>query len=160
MANRSTWGVSPDELSRDFLDGLEALQAAVEERVPPVDEDVRPVTRHRGNIVVQLGEWPTGKYERVGVEYVPSQVTVFVQIPPQFPTGGGKGFITSPPLERADRTGLNNNPWNDQLASAVEREVGDGEVKAYSHNWTNTSMNQPEDMAKFLDVAEEFLSRG
>lgn len=159
MPSRSEWGVRPADLSRDFLDGLDALQDAVEARVPPVDEDVRPITEHRGNVVVRLGKWPTEKYERVGVEYVPSQVTVFVQIPPQFPTGSGKGFITSPSLERADREGLNNNPWNDQLASAVGDEVG-GEADAYSHNWSNTAMNQPEDMVKFLDIAEEFLSRG
>lgn len=159
MTNRSTWDVTPDVLSQDFLDGLDALTAEVGERVPPVDEDVRPITEHSGNVVVRLGEWPTSKYDQVGVEYVPPQVTVFVQIPPQFPTGGGKGFITAPPLKREDQEELNNNPWNDQLASAVEHQIG-REAEAYSYNWENTSMKQPEDMAKFLDVAEEFLSRG
>lgn len=149
-----------DSLTRDFQTGLEATQRKVERRDHPRDANVQPVARRNGNIAVRLGEWETARFAEIAdVEHAPTAYTVFVRVPQQFPTGGGKGFVTSPPLQRADGRSLNNNPWQQQFARAVQDNI-EGEVECYSHNWKNVAMNDPEDLAKVLDVAELFLKRG
>jgi len=148
------------ELSRDFQEGLEALEAAAAERKPPMDTDVRAVGKHGGNVVVRLGVWPTDSFRP---EYSHDEYVVFVRIPEAFPTGGsgGKGFATVPPLDRDDRPDLENNPgWGDGLARTVEQEAGVDEAESYSYNWEHATMQTPEDMTEFLGVAREFLSRG
>lgn len=144
-------------LEPDFRAGLGALEAAVAERNPPTDEDVRLIGKHDTNVVVRLGIWPTDHI--AAVDYEHPEYVLYVQIPERFPTGTGKGFVSSPPLERRDRSNLSNNPWQQSLAQVVEQETGQ-KAESYSHNWANTSMNVSEDMVKFLDVADEFLSRG
>lgn len=146
------------ELSRDFQEGLDALEEAVTERNSPIDNDVRVVGKHGANVVVRLGIWPTDLFR---VEYAHDEYVVFVQIPDSFPTGQGKGFATVPPLEREDRDDLVNNPgWGDGLARTVEREANLDEAESYSYNWENVTMGSSEDMTQFLGVAREFLSRG
>lgn len=152
--------MSSVQLSRDFQEGLTALEEAAAERTPPMDSDVQVVGKHSGNIVVRLGVFPT---DSVRPEYAHDEYVVFVRIPEGFPTGasGGKGFATAPPLEREDRPDLQNNPsWGDGLARAVERDADVDDVESYSYNWQNVTMDTPEDMTEFLGVAREFLSRG
>lgn len=146
-------------LPADFHEGLEALEEAAEERNPPADANVRVVDRDGTNVIVRLGVWPTERYRRAGVDFEADEYVVYARVPERFPTGSGKGFVTAPPLKRRDRDDLANNPWQPSLAQTVTNETGEN-AESYSHNWENASMNAPEDMVKFLDVADEFLSRG
>lgn len=146
------------DLSRDFQAGLEALGEAAAEQKPPIDSDVRVVGEHDENYVVRLGVWPT---DGLQPEYTDGEYVVFARIPKGFPTGKGKGFATVPPLEREDRPDLVNNPdWNAGLDEVVEREADVESAESYSHDWENVTMDESEDMAAFLGVAHEFLSRG
>lgn len=149
------------DLRDDFVDGLYALQTAVEDRTQPVDADVKAIGRDADDIVVRLGVWRTDPIRRSGVEYVHDEYVVYVRIPQHFPTGveGGKGFVSAPPLDRG--TGeLNNNEWRPQLGDVVEQETDHDDAQAYSYNWENVSFTDAEDMVKFLDVAGEFLRQG
>jgi hypothetical protein len=146
-------------LRNDFQDGLKALREEAERRDIPRAGDVQPIARNDTNVVVYLGVWPTDRYP--AVEYDEPKYAVFVQIPARFPTGGGKGFATVPPLDRNDRT-LANNEWSDGLDDVVDNHIEntDVDVQSYSYNWENAALNQAEDMRKFHAVANEFLSRG
>jgi len=145
-------------LRPDFQDGLESLRAAASKRTPPLDSDVYPIADNGSNVAVRLGIWPTERYPTI--DYDGQEYTVFVQIPKRFPTGGGKGFATVPPLSRSDSQLVNNPDWSDGLESVVEQNTDADTAECYSYNWKHTAMNQPEDMAAYLDVADEFLSRG
>lgn len=146
------------DLSQDFEKGLSALRAAVSQRTPPLDADIRVIGTDRNNVVVRLGVYPTDRYPTV--EYAHDEYTVYVRIPEAFPVGSGKGFATAPPLERDDG-GLSNNPdWDNQFKQTVQRETEHEDVESYSYNWENAVMNVPNDMEKFVDVADEFLSQG
>lgn len=145
-------------LRSDFRDGLEAVRDAVAERCAPVDEDVRPVAENGTDVIVRLGIWPTDRY---CVDHRPDEYVVFVEIPERFPTGGGKGLATAPPMDRADQGGLVNNPdWDDGMVAAIQNSTSVDSAESYSYNWKNASMNEPEDMVTFLSVANEFLAKG
>lgn len=146
-----------ETLPRDFQDGLAATREAVEARNRPLDADVRPIADHGTNIIVRLGVWPSNRYK---VEYKHDEYIVFAHIPKRFPTGGGKGMITCPPLKRSDGPLTNNSDWDNSLPPLVVRNTDAESAESYSYNWNKVTMNQPEDMVKFLRVADEFLSRG
>lgn len=151
-------GYDESGLRADFREGLDALRSAAKSRTPPIDSNVQPIKDNGSNVVVRLGVWPTDRYPTICYEH--SEYTVFVQIPERFPTGAGKGFATVPPLSRLDSQLVNNSGWSDGLESVVEQGTDADKAECYSYNWENTAMNQPEDMAKFLAIADEFLSRG
>lgn len=149
----------PDlELSQDFEKGLSALRAAVSQRAPPTDEDVRVIGTDRNNVVVRLGVYPTDRYPTV--EHAHDEYTVYVRIPETFPVGSGKGFATVPPLERDDEPLTNNPDWDNRFKQTVQQETDHEDVESYSYNWENAAMEVPSDMEKFVDVADEFLSQG
>lgn len=146
-------------LPRDFQRGLKAVRETVDEREPPLDSHVQPIDKNGTNVVVRFGIWPTDRYPTIN--YDDLKYVVFGQIPERFPTGEGKGFATIPPLSRSDQALVNNDEWSDKLDSIVEQHTkSDANAECYSHNWKHTNMSQPEDMSKFLNVVDEFLSRG
>lgn len=144
-------------LSPDFEEGLSALQAAAAQRTPPMEEDVRVIGVDRDNVVVRVGVYPTDRYRP---EYAHDEYTVYVRIPKSFPVGQGKGFATAPPLDRKDGALTNNPDWDNQFRQTVASNTDHDAVESYSHNWKHAGMNTPGDMEKFIDVADEFLSRG
>lgn len=144
-------------LRDDFQEGLEALREVATERPYLSAEDVRPVARNGTDVIVRLGIWPTDRYP---VDFRDEEYEVFVAIPERFPTGGGKGLAAAPPLDRSDQALNNNSDWDDGMENAIKNSTAVDSVEAYSYNWKNASMNDAEDMARFLSVADEFLSTG
>jgi hypothetical protein len=150
------------EFSRDFQEGLIALQEAVEETDEPVDADVRVVATNDNKNVVRLGEYDLSKFELSEVDYAHDRTVVFVQIPQTFPTGANaKGLAAAPPLERDDHADLENNPkWSDGMANAIGSATDHDDVEDYSYNWNQLDFHHPEDMTQFLKVGREFLRQG
>lgn len=108
-------------------------------------------------LAVSMGTYTLSKYDP---EYTVNEVAVYARVHPDFPdwTGNRKGFVTAPPLERADGS-LNNNPWACEVEKAVDK-IEDGPVQSYSWNWSNMPMDEGEDLAGAHDLVQRMFQHG
>ena len=132
-----------------------ALTALRERHTPAV-----PVGKHKGEIAIWLGEFDFLVYQH---PYTPKQAEVYAFLPENFVNSDPHWVVTVPPVERADRSGWeDNNPAGRDPDRYLQNELGTDPGTTFSLRWSHLEYKpeKPEHAVRTIEVIDAGFETG